>query len=103
MLIQKNPALTPDQVKVLLMKTTYKNLPTYSTVTDAGVTYTMQYDAFTVGTGYLDLQAATSATEIPPSSMSAALSGCNLRCQLRLYLLCAELFHAWRQRCVVGK
>jgi len=59
------------EVKALLMKTAYKNLPSYSTVTDAGVTYTIQYDAFAIGTGYLDLQAATSATIIPPSSISA--------------------------------
>jgi hypothetical protein len=53
------------------MKTAYKSLPHYSTVTDAGVTYTIQYDAFTVGAGYLDLQAATSLTDIPPTNLSA--------------------------------
>ena len=40
LVIQKNPTFTPDQVKALLMKTAYKSLPQYSTVTDAGVTYT---------------------------------------------------------------
>lgn len=71
LLIQKNPAFTPDQVKSVLMKTAYKSLPQYSTVTDAGVTYTIQYDAFTVGAGYLDLQAAISSTDVPPTSLSA--------------------------------
>src|ERR1700756_5974284 len=71
LLIQKNPTFTPDQVKALLMKTAYKNFPRYTTVTDAGVTYTLQYDVFTVGTGYLDLQAAISASDVPPLSLSA--------------------------------
>lgn len=51
LVIQKNPTFTPDQVKALLMKTAYKTFPRYTTVTDAGVTYTLQYDVFTVGTG----------------------------------------------------
>ena len=46
LVIQKNPTFTPDQVKAVLMKTAYKSLPQYSTVTDAGVTYTIQYDAW---------------------------------------------------------
>ena len=71
LVIQKNPTFTPDQVKALLMKTAYKNLPRYSTVIDSGVTYTLQYDVFTVGAGYLDLQAAVSATDLPPTSLSA--------------------------------
>jgi serine protease AprX len=71
LLIQKNPTFTPAQVKALLMKTAYKSLPQYSTVTDAGVTYTIQYDAFTVGAGYLDLQAAISSAEIPATTLTA--------------------------------
>src|SRR5499427_7588448 len=71
LLLQKNPGLTPDQVKMLLMKTAYKNFPRYTTVTDTGVTYTLQYDVLTVGAGYLDLQAATSASDIPPTTLSA--------------------------------
>ena len=39
LLIQKNPSLTPDQVKALLMKTAYKNFPRYSTVTDGSDVY----------------------------------------------------------------
>ena len=71
LLLQKNPALTPDQVKMLLMKTAYKTFPRYSTVIDGGVTYTLQYDVFSVGAGYLDLQAAISASDVPPTSMTA--------------------------------
>jgi serine protease AprX len=94
LLIQEHPAFTPNQVKAQLMKTAYKNLPSYSTVTDAGVTYTLQYDAFTIGAGYLDLQAAISTTDIPPTTLSA-LSDCDARCYLRLRLFCTGWFYAW--------
>jgi serine protease AprX len=40
------------------MRTAYKTFPQSTTITDSGVTYTIQYDVFTVGAGYLDLQAA---------------------------------------------
>src|SRR5689334_10274648 len=71
LLLQKNPTLTPDQVKATLMKTAYKSFPRYTTVTDSGVTYTLQYDVFTVGAGYLDLQAAVSSTDVPPTTMTS--------------------------------
>ena len=72
-LIGKNPALTPAQVKARLMKTAHKSFPASSTVTAGGVTYTDYYDMFTVGAGYLDIQAAlnnndlTSGTAVSPS------------------------------------
>ena len=52
-LLQKEPTLTPDQVKARLMKTASKTFPTTSVATDpvTGVTYTSQYDIFTVGAG----------------------------------------------------
>jgi serine protease AprX len=40
-------------------------------VTDSGVTYLLQYDAFTVGAGYLDLQAAVSSIDIPLAGLNA--------------------------------
>src|ERR1017187_3635505 len=53
LMLQQNPALTPDQVKAALMQTASKTFPQYSTYTDptTGVTYNDQYDAFTVGAG----------------------------------------------------
>jgi len=60
LLIQRHPNLTPDQVKARLMRSAYKKFPQYTTITDSGVTYTIQYDVFTVGAGYLDLQEAFS-------------------------------------------
>jgi serine protease AprX len=60
LLLQSNPALTPDQVKAKLMLTSYKTFPASSVATDAitGLTYVSNYDVFTVGSGYLDIKAA---------------------------------------------
>src|SRR5205823_2443097 len=53
LLIQKQPSLTPDQVKARLMKTATKALNLYSTGISAldWRTYTNQSDIFTVGAG----------------------------------------------------
>lgn len=65
-LLQAHPTLTPDQVKARLMKTASKSFPTSSSVYDpaSGITYTSQYDIFTVGAGYVDLAAALASTEL---------------------------------------
>jgi serine protease AprX len=60
LLIQANPAMTPDQVKARLMIDAYKSFPTSSEATDptTGNTYISYYDIFTVGAGYVDIAAA---------------------------------------------
>jgi serine protease AprX len=65
-LLQAHPTMTPDQVKARLMKTASKSFPTSSSVYDAttGITYTSQYDIFTVGAGYVDMAAALASTEL---------------------------------------
>ncbi len=65
-LLQARPTMTPDQVKARLMKTASKAFPASSSVYDAasGITYTSQYDIFTVGAGYVDLAAALASTEL---------------------------------------
>jgi serine protease AprX len=70
LLLQKNPGLTPDQVKARLMKTASKNFPATSTNVDpvTGVSYQVTYDLFTVGAGYLDIPAALSSTDIAVGS-----------------------------------
>lgn len=72
-LLQAAPALTPDQVKMLLMQTASKSFPTVSMVTDAttGQTFTSYYDIFTVGAGYLDLNAALGAIQQVPTGLTA--------------------------------
>ena len=76
LLLQQNPSLTPDQVKARLMKTTYKSFPQSSSYTDSatGITYTSQYDIFTIGAGYLDVTAALSNTDLAPATLGAAKS-----------------------------
>src|SRR5271167_300948 len=65
-LLQKSPNLTPDQVKARLMKTAYKTFPASSSTTDptTGITYTDQYDVFTIGAGYVDVEAALNSTAL---------------------------------------
>lgn len=65
-LLQAHPLMTPDQVKSRLMKTASKTFPATSSVYDptSGITYTSQYDIFTVGAGYVDLSAALASTEL---------------------------------------
>jgi serine protease AprX len=65
-LLQAHPVLTPDQVKARLMKTASKTFPTTSSVYDpaTGITYTSQYDIFTVGAGYVDLAAALASSDL---------------------------------------
>jgi serine protease AprX len=60
LLLQKNPFLTPDNVKARLMKTAGKTFPVSSVATDptTGLSYTDYYDVFTIGAGYLDVAAA---------------------------------------------
>ena len=69
-LLQAEPNLTPDQVKARLMKTAYKTFPKSSVATDpvTGQTFTSQYDIFTVGAGYLDLQAALANKDLAAGS-----------------------------------
>lgn len=69
-LLEANPRLTPDQVKARLMKTASKTFPTTSSVYDpvTAMTYTDQYDIFTVGAGYVDLAAALADDELPKGS-----------------------------------
>ena len=66
--------LTPDQVKARLMLTATKNFPQSSVITDPTTdqTFTVQYDIFTVGAGYLDLDAAMASTATIPANENAA-------------------------------
>ena len=77
LLLQQNPGLSPDQVKAKLMKTAYKVFPTSSTAVDptTGIAYTAWYDIFTVGAGYLDIQAALASTDTPsgPATSPSAI------------------------------
>ena len=82
-LLQARSTMTPDQVKARLMKTASKAFPTSSSVYDptSGITYTSQYDVFTVGAGYVDMAAAlasidlSSGTSMSPTAVYNSNSG----------------------------
>jgi serine protease AprX len=66
LLIQRDPTLTPDTVKARLMKSAAKILPTYQTAFDnyTGQQFQGQRDIFSVGAGYLDVNAALANTDV---------------------------------------
>ena len=87
-LIQKNPNLTPDQVKARLMKTAGKILPQYSFGTDAITfrSFNNQADIFTVGAGILNINAALANNDLstmPALSPSVVYNSATRRVTLR--------------------
>lgn len=74
LLLEQHPGFTPDQVKARLMKTATRTFPRTSSYTDlaSGVTYRQQYDIFTIGAGYVDVNAALASNEVAPYGASAA-------------------------------
>jgi serine protease AprX len=70
LLVEKEPSLTPDQVKARLMKSASKTFPAVSLATDpiTGAVYRSEYDIFTVGAGYLDVWAALNGDDPPSGS-----------------------------------
>jgi serine protease AprX len=75
-LLQQTPALTPDQVKARLMSSAFRGLVQFSTATDqiTHQNFNEQSDIFTVGAGYLDIQAALLSTNLAPATVGSALS-----------------------------
>jgi serine protease AprX len=74
LMLSKDASLTPDTVKARLMKTASKNFPATSTAIDpvTGISYTSQYDIFTIGAGYVDIWAALNCKDVLPTGASAA-------------------------------
>ena len=65
LMLQKTPTLTPDQVKARLMKTAWKSVGEYTSSHDShGNMYNNEYDLFTYGAGYLDIDAALADTNL---------------------------------------
>ncbi len=65
LMLQKNSALTTDQVKARLMKTGWKAFGQYTFSHDSlGNLYNNEYDIFTYGAGYLDIDAALGDTNL---------------------------------------
>jgi len=65
LMLQQNPALTPDQVKARLMKTAWKGVGQYTSSHDSrGNLYNNEYDLFTYGAGYLNIDSALASTDL---------------------------------------
>jgi subtilisin family serine protease len=62
LLVQREPGLTPGQVKSRLMRTASKAFPASSTVTNTNGTFTTYHDTPTIGAGQLDIAAALTQT-----------------------------------------
>ena len=76
LMLQQNPKLTPDQVKLQLMTSADKTLTKTSSTADAvtGQVFYNQADIFTVGAGYLDVNAALTSTVMAPPTVGSAQS-----------------------------
>ena len=101
--------LTPDQVKARLMLTATKNFPQSSVITDPTTdqTFTVQYDIFTVGAGYLDLDAAMASTATIPANENAAspiatIAANTLNPQTPVYIVNDSAPPAWGSTAVWG-
>jgi len=65
LMLQKDPTLTPDTVKARIMKTAWKGFGVYCKSFDVfNNEYDNQYDLFTYGAGYLDVDAALNSTDV---------------------------------------
>jgi serine protease AprX len=76
LMLQEQNTLTPDQVKARLMKTAYKMgiVSTSAYVPHLLMSFIDFYDLFSVGSGLLNVQAATANTDLAPANVGAALS-----------------------------
>lgn len=76
LMLEEQNTLTPDQVKARLMKTAYKMgiFSTSAYVPHLFMSFVDFYDLFSVGSGLLNVQAATTNTDLAPAGVGSALS-----------------------------
>ena len=90
-------AVTPDTLKAKLMKSASKTLPSVTVWTDPSnnITYTSQYDALTVGAGYLDITAALNNVDTAAAGKRAVSPTINWTCGPSLVKLsgCVSVVH----------
>ena len=83
LVLQRQPGLSPDQVKARLMKTATKAFPASTFYTDSatGQTYEITYDLFTVGAGYVDVWAALNSNDVQRDPRCRQASPTMKRCR----------------------
>ena len=65
LMLQQDPTLTPDTVKARIMKTAWKSFGVYCRSWDVfNNEFDNQYDLFTYGAGYLNVDAALASTDV---------------------------------------
>jgi serine protease AprX len=65
LMLQQQPTLTPDTVKARIMKTAWKGFGVYCNSYDVfNNLYSNEYDLFTYGAGYLNIDAALNSTDV---------------------------------------
>ncbi len=80
LLLQEQSTLTPDQVKARLMVSATKMTSAFGLVSTSAYvphlsqTFTSTYDLFSVGSGLLNVQAATTSSALAPATVGSALS-----------------------------
>ena len=78
LMLQKDPTLTPDTIKARMMKTAWKGYPGSSTAYDAqNRSYFSQYDVFTIGAGYLDVDASMKSTDVVNGGSASPIASFN--------------------------
>ncbi|HKW19638.1 MAG TPA: S8 family serine peptidase [Terriglobales bacterium] len=81
LMLQQNPGLTPDTVKARLMKTAWKGFGTFCSSYDVFLNlYNNQYDIFTYGAGYMDVDQALASNDVaagPALSPSVSYNATN--------------------------
>jgi serine protease AprX len=108
LLLQQYPSLTPDQVKARLMKTAQKSVTLFASARDrhTNAIFDLQSDVFTVGAGYLDIQAAlynTDLTSLPASSPTAVYNSTTHKVTIvRNFLTSWGTSVVWGDRLVYG-
>ena len=73
-MLHKDWSLSPDTIKARLMRSATKTFPAFSVAIDpiSGLSFTTQYDLFSVGAGYLDITAALNDTAAVDAGSTAA-------------------------------
>jgi serine protease AprX len=100
LLLQKNPLMTPDQVKARLMKTATKFYRGHATAKDLkGNSFDLQYDIFTQGAGYVEAYDALNSTEL---SVGTALSPALVRSATGVVSLSNNPTSVWNNSVIWG-
>ena len=75
LMLQRTSSLSPDQVKIRLMKTASKTYAAHASATSSsGTYYSLQDDIFTVGAGYLNAYAAVTSNDQPSGDSLSPLA-----------------------------